>query len=480
MVYKKKILHWINDLEVPSKLFFEKINPATGKILTEVTRGSRSDADRAITAAEKTFQSWSFTSVLERAKILERAANFLGENKEEISEIIALETGKPKKHAIGEVEAAVKCGLFLVSQLSQFEPEKLISEVSNRELTLVRQSTGVGALITPFNNPMAGIAWKTFPALLCGNTVVVKSHELTPYVAVRFAKILKSAGLPSGVFNVVQGLGSEVGKTLVGDERVRFVSFTGSAITGAKILKATADRLAKVSIEAGGKNPFVVCNDADLARAVDAAIAGSFVDAGQRCAATSRIIVFEKVYEEFKKLFLEKVSKLKVGTSGSDDFGAIISELRLNQILKAVSGSVKRGAVLLNGGKRLEDSEHRGGYFMAPTVLENVSPEDDLSCTELFGPVATLYKVCDLDEAIELANKSKFRLSSAIHTKDKKLAEEFIRRHLTGVVRVNGPTHGSEPHVPFGGVSLSGNGWREPGVKALDFFSDWKQVSKDT
>ena len=477
MDYTTKIFHWIEGEERKSQTgkWFEKYNSATGGVLIEVARGAGQEVAEAIRAAETAFPLWTATSVEKRAEILKKAANLLKDRKEEIAEIIALESGKPKKHAIGEAEAAAKCGLFLADQLSQFEPEKLISGIPNRELKLVRQSIGVGALITPFNNPMAGIAWKTFPALLCGNAVVVKAHEDVPYIPIWFGKILKEAGLPAGVFNVVQGLGSEVGRLLTEDPRVKFVSFTGSAATGAKILKATADRLAKVSIEAGGKNPLVVCDDADLEKAASVAVSAAFVDAGQRCAAASRIIVFEKVYDEFKKLFLEKVSKLKVGTGEGDDYGAIINERRMEEILKEINGAVSRGAALLAGGKRIYEK----GYFIAPTVLENVDPKDQFSCKEIFGPVVALYKVKNLDEAIDLANKSEFRLSSAIHTRDMVRAEEFIKRHLTGVVRVNGPTYGSEPHVPFGGVGLSGNGWREPGIKSLDFYSDWKQVSVD-
>lgn len=477
MDYPKKILHWIenDERESQSGQFFKKYNPANGEVLAEASRGAKQEAAEAIYAAEIAFPLWAAASVEKRAEILKKAANLLGERKEEIAEIIALESGKPKKHAVGEAEAAAKCGLFLTGQLSQFEPEKLTSGIPNRELELVRQSIGVGALITPFNNPMAGVAWKTFPALLCGNAVVMKAHEDAPYIPVWFGKILKQAGLPAGVFNVVQGLGAEAGVPLVEDSRVKFVSFTGSAATGAKILKATADRLTKVSIEAGGKNPLVVCDDADLENAASVAVSAAFVDAGQRCAAASRIIVFDSVYDRFKKLFLEKVSALKVGINAGDDYGAIINERRMEEILKEINGAVSRGATLLAGGRQVGN----GGYFITPTVLENVNPADEFSRKEIFGPAVALYKVKNLDEAIDLANKSEFRLSSAIHTKDMKRAEEFIKRHLTGVVRVNGPTYGSEPHVPFGGAGLSGNGWREPGIKALDFYSDWKQVSVD-
>lgn len=477
MNYPRKILHWIQNEEVPpaSGQFFAKQNPATGELLTEVSRGNQLDIEAAIKSATKAFDGWSSISVRERANILKKAAVFMREQKANLAEVVALESGKPKKHALGEIDAAAECGLYLCNQLDQFSPESLASSLPNREIKMIRQAIGIGALITPFNNPAAGIAWKTFPALLCGNAVVIKSHELTPYAAVWFGKILKEAGLPAGIFNVVQGFGAETGQPLVEDQRIKFVSFTGSLRTGRLILKATAHRLAKASIEAGGKNPFIVCDDADLEKAVSAAIAGSFVDAGQRCAATSRIIIMAGVYDEFKKLFLQKTPVLKVGVADSDDYGAIISQERMENIMDDVQGAVDRGAVLLTGGQRLGGQ----GYFLTPAVLENISPDDEFSQNEIFGPVATLYRAKDFQEALKLANNSKFKLSSAIHTQNSERAEEFIKKHLTGVVRVNGPTHGSEPHVPFGGVGLSGNGWREPGVKALDFYSDWKQISFD-
>ncbi len=475
MIYPAKIGPWLNGKELISRQWFNKYNPATGEVLAKVSLGNRRTVETAVSQAAAAFPLWSKMPLKSRAEILKRAARLIEKQQTEISLLLSRESGKPVKSALGEVVAAARCGRYLVEQGPRFWREKLASAVPKRSLELVRQSIGVGALITPFNNPLAGIAWKTFPALLCGNTVVVKSHELTPLVAVRFAAILKEAGLPDGAFNVIQGSGSQVGQALVSDSRIKFVSFTGSVATGRKILRTTAERLAKVSIEAGGKNPLIVCADADINKAVEAAVAGAFVDAGQRCAATSRIIIFDKIYDEFKTQFLDRIAELKIGVAGTDDYGAIITEARLKKILTAVRVAVTRGAILLAGGRKI----NRSGYFMEPTVLENVHPADPLSQQELFGPVVALYRVKDLSQAIQLANQSEFRLASAIHTKSKAQAEKFIQAHLTGVVRVNGPTHGSEPEVPFGGVGLSGNGWREPGLKALDFYADWKQISFD-
>ncbi len=482
MTYPSKIFHWIDNKEIKpaSRRFFDKLNPATGKVIARVARGDKRDVKKALRGAERAYPAWSQTPVIKRAELLREAVFLMRERKEELADIVALESGKPKKDAAGEVNAAIECGFFFAGEGRRFYGEVLTSAVPNRHVEIIRQPVGIGALITPFNNPSAGVAWKLFPALLCGNAVILKSHEYTPYVAVWYAKLFKEAGLPAGVLSVVQGLGREAGAPLIADPRIKFVSVTGSVKTGKAILKATAGRLAKVSVEAGGKNPFVVCDDADLEKAATVAVQAAFVDAGQRCAAASRIIVFEKVYEKFKKIFLAKVMKLKVGAGESDDFGALISERRLKEILRDVRGAVRRRAILLSGGHRLTDEKHREGYFMAPTVLERVSPQDEISQKELFGPVATLYRVRNFEEAVRLANNSQFKLTGAIHTKNIDRAQEFVRRYEAGVVRVNGPTHGSEPHMPFGGRGLSGNGWREPGTKALDFYSGWKQVSIDS
>lgn len=481
MSYPKKIFHWIDSKEVKpaSRKFFAKINPATGKEMAQVARGDRRDVEKALKSATRAYDAWSQMPIIKRAEILREAALKISERKDELAGIVAYETGKSKRDALAEVGSAVEIGFFFAGEGRRFYGEVQQSAVPNREVRMIRQSIGAGALITPFNNPAAGIACKVFPALLCGNSVIIKSHEYTPYVAIWYAKIFKEAGLPSGVLSVIQGTGQEVGAPLIADPRVAFVSFTGSVKTGQSILKATSSRLAKVLIEAGGKNPFVVCDDADLEKAATVAVQAAFVDAGQRCAAASRIIIFDKVYDKFKKLFLGKVSKLKVGVSDDDDFGAIISEKRLQEILKAVRDALERRVVLLAGGKRLTDETHRAGFFMAPTVLERASPKDEVSCNELFGPVVILYRAKNFEEAVRLANDSQFKLTGAIHTKSLDRAQEFVRRYQAGVARVNGPTHGSEPHMSFGGVGFSGNGWREPGTKALDFYSEWKQVSID-
>ncbi|MBI3627225.1 MAG: aldehyde dehydrogenase [Candidatus Sungbacteria bacterium] len=481
MAYPRKVLHWINDAEVKasSNSVFKKINPATGAVLAEVARGNTADVEKAVAAGKAALPAWSRTLVVRRGEILRNAVLLMMQKKAEIAEITARESGKAAALALGEASAAIECGFFFAGEGRRYFGEVLTSAEAHREVTMVRQASGLGVLLTPFNNPAPGVAWKLFPALLCGNSVIIKSHEDVPYVAVWFAKILKEAGLPKGVLSVVQGTGSEAGEPLTRHPDVAFISLTGSPATGKKVLHAAADRLAKVSIESGGKNPFIVCDDADLDRAATLASASAFIDAGQRCAAASRIIVMEAVYEEFKQKLLERVKALKVGDQEGDNYGAIINEKRMRAILDSIETAKTRGARVVCGGERLTDESHKNGFFISPAVLEEVDPDDEISQKEIFGPVTILYRVKTFDEAVALANNSPFRLSSALHTKSIHRAQEFKEQYRGGVVRINGATHGSEPHMPFGGLGLSGNGWREPGTKALDFYSEWKQISTD-
>jgi alpha-ketoglutaric semialdehyde dehydrogenase len=323
----------------------------------------------------------------------------------------------------------------------------------------MRRPVGVAALIVSFNTPLPNYAWKTFPAVFCGNTAVLKPSEHTPASASLFAELCQDF-LPPGVLNVVHGLGPETGARLVEHDDVDLVSFTGSAATGRRIQERAGRRLAKVCLELGGKNALVVCDDADLDRAVEWSLASAFSNAGQRCAAASRLVVFEDVYDEFRERLVEGARAYETGP--------LISEDGLVRILAALDG-----ADVVTGGERLD----RPGWWLAPTVLENVPADGDLSCRELFGPVTILYRVGDLDEAIELVNDSPYGLTSAIHTANLHRAMGFADAVQTGVVVVNGGTHGSEPHMGFGGVKQSGTGWREAGVEALDVYTEWKYVN---
>jgi aldehyde dehydrogenase (NAD+) len=334
----------------------------------------------------------------------------------------------------------------------------------------------VAGLIIAANTPIANVAWKVFPALLCGNTAVLKAPEDTPETAVVFARLAREAGLPDGVLNVVQGLGPEAGQPIVEDPRVALVSFTGSTAVGRMIARVAGERLAKVCLELGGKNPLVVCDDANLEKAAETAVLSAFSNAGQRCAAGSRLLVFDAVYDRFRELLVERTHAQRVGATDDHDFGPVINERQLMNMLAAVERAREAGATVVTGGQRLTGEEYGNGYYMAPTIVEGVSESDEISGTELFGPITTLQRVADFEEALRLANASPYALTAAIWTRSIHRGERFLRNVVAGGVQVNGPTYGFEPHVPFGGLRNSGTGWREPGTEALDVYSDWKTV----
>jgi aldehyde dehydrogenase (NAD+) len=383
----------------------------------------------------------------------------LQERREELAEVVAEETGKSYELALGEADAAVEMGFFVAGEGRRLYGRTTTSSMPDRTVMATRRPVGVAALIVSFNTPLPNYAWKAFPAVLCGNAAVLKPSEHTPASAELFGRIANEV-LPPGVLNVVHGLGDEVGPPLVEHEDVDLVSFTGSAETGRWISEHAGRRLAKVVLELGGKNALVVCDDADLDRAVEWSLASAFSNAGQRCAAASRLVVFDAVYEEFRRRLVEGAR--------SYDAGPVISEASLDRML-----GVLGGARIAAGGKRLD----RSGWWLAPTVLEDVASDADVSCRELFGPVTILYRVRDLDEAIELVNDSPYGLTSAIHTASLHRAMRFADAVQAGVVIVNGGTHGSEPHMGFGGVKQSGTGWREAGVEALDVYTEWKYVN---
>ena len=315
-----------------------------------------------------------------------------------------------------------------------------------------------------------------FPALLCGNAAVLKAAEDTPATAWYFGKLAHEAGLPAGVLNIIQGYGREAGGPLVADPDVDVVSFTGSTAVGRQIASVAGQRLAKVSLELGGKNPLIVCDDADLDNAARWVLLSAFSNAGQRCAAASRIIIFEGIYDRFRDMLLDGTRKLKLGPGDDDDLGPVINAKQIENMLAEVEQARREGAVVLIGGNRLTDSAHAGGFYVAPTLIENVDPHSRISTTELFGPIACLYRVKDFAQALQMANDSPYGLTACIHTRSIHRATEFSQKIQAGVAVVNAGTYGSEPHMPFGGLKQSGNGWREPGTEALDVYSDLKDV----
>ena len=340
----------------------------------------------------------------------------------------------------------------------------------------IRQPLGVAGLIIAANTPIANVAWKVFPALVCGNAAVLKAAEDTPGTAWYFTRLAHEAGLPPGVLNVVQGYGTEAGEPLVTHPDVAVISFTGSTAVGRRIASVAGERLAKVSLELGGKNPLVVCDDADLESAVDWVLLSAFSNAGQRCASGSRIIIFASIYDRFRDMLIDRTRQLKVGPDNEDDLGPVINEKQLNNMLTAIEQARSEGAAVLTGGNRMTDETHAGGFYLAPTIIEGADPRNRISTTELFGPVTCLYKANDFSEALQMANDSPYGLTACIHTRSIHRATEFTQKVQAGVAVVNGGTFGSEPHMPFGGLKQSGNGTREPGTEALDVYSDLKNI----
>ena len=416
-------------------------------------------------AARAAQPAWAERTPVERGEIVRELALALRARREEASAIVVEETGKPLELALGETDAAVEMGLFVAGEGRRSYGRTTTASAKHRTVLTVRQPLGVAALVMSFNTPLPNVAWKAFPAVFCGNAAVVKPSEHTPASASLFAELALEAGVPPGVLNVVHGLGPEAGAALVEHPDVDLVSFTGSAETGRWINEVAGRRLAKVCLELGGKNALVVCEDADLDNAVRWALASAFSNAGQRCAAASRLVVFDEVYDEFRERLLAGTRQLAPAP--------VISEAALERIHAAVERAVADGATLLEGGER-----HGGpGFQLAPTVLEGAKPDDEISRSELFGPVTLLYRVGDLDEALALVNDSPYGLTAAIHTASVHRAMRFAERAQAGVVVVNGGTHGSEPHMGFGGVKDSGTGWREAGIEALDVYSDWKVIN---
>ena len=477
-VIPKTIPNWIDGEECKALTgdTFGKLSPVSGKEICRVARSRVEDVEKAIQVARRAQPVWADSTPVSRGDLLHDIAQAMRKYQEEIASIVSLETGMSFKQALGETGGAIAQGEFMAGEGRRLYGRTTTSAVPNKYAMVVRQPLGVAGLIIAANTPIANVAWKIFPALICGNAAVLKAAEDTPATAWIVGRIAKEVGLPPGVLNIIQGYGEEAGAPLVASPEVDVISFTGSTEVGRQIAEVAARRLAKVSLELGGKNPLVVCDDADLENAANWVLLSAFSNAGQRCASGSRIIIFASIYEEFRKMLVERTEKLKVGPGDDDDFGPVINEVQLTNMLSAVERAREKGAVVLTGGHRLTNPAHVDGFYMAPTILENVDPQDEISTKEIFGPITCLYRVQDFAEALSLANDSPYGLTACIHTRSIHRAIEFSQKIQAGVAMVNGGTYGSEPHMPFGGLKQSGNGTREPGTEALDVYSDLKDI----
>ncbi len=458
------------------------VNPAnTGEVLGIFPSAGRADAARAAEAAAKAFPMWAKTPMPKRGEVLHRAANLFEARADEIAEALTQEEGKTLAESKGEVMRGVSILRYFAGETMQPTGEVYPSASASTFLYAERVPLGVVALITPWNFPVAIPAWKIAPALAYGNTVVFKPAELTPLTAWHLIDALEKAGLPPGVINLVVGRGSQAGQELVESSLVKAISFTGSNEVGTRIAAQATARGAKVQLEMGGKNPTVILADADLEKAVELTVAGAMLSTGQKCTATSRVIVQRDVVNEFRNGLVARAEALKVGDGMKPDtyMGPLVSADAEQRVLDYVEIGKAQGARLLTGGVKLRGDEYDRGYFVTPTVFDRVAPDMRIAQEEIFGPVVSILEARDFDEAVRLANHTRFGLSASVVTRDLGLALRFAREIEAGVIHVNQQTAGAEPQVPFGGFKDSSSGSREQGKAAREFFTQIKTVYID-
>jgi acyl-CoA reductase-like NAD-dependent aldehyde dehydrogenase len=435
---------------------------------------------RAIAAAKTAFPAWRDTPAPNRGKILFKVVRIMEEQKEELARLLTREEGKALKDALGEVQRAINIAEFMAGEARRINGETSPSETTKTFTYTIRQPLGVVGAITPWNFPIAIPIWKITPALVYGNTVVLKPAELTPLCALRIAEIFAEAGLPAGVLNVVLGTGEEVGDELVQNPLVHGLSFTGSTDIGCKIYASGAQQQKKVQCEMGGKNPVVILADADLKMAVESVAGGAFASTGQRCTASSRVVVEEQVADQFVEMLVERTRTFAVGDGlqAGMEMGPSVDETQMNTVLKYIEIGKNEGE-LRSGGTRLTGPKYDKGWFVAPTIFDKVKPDSRIAQEEIFGPVVSVIRVKDFDEALEVANSVRYGLSSSIYSTDSNKIFEFIDKIETGMTHVNSPTVGGEAHVPFGGTKQSSIGPHEVGHGAMDFYTDTKVVYLD-
>ncbi|TVP67924.1 MAG: aldehyde dehydrogenase family protein [Nodularia sp. (in: Bacteria)] len=460
----------------------ESRNPAVvSEIVATFPRSQGDDINIAVAAARQAYRSWRQVPAPARAEYVFRVGELLLQHKEELAELISREMGKPLTEARGDVQEGIDCAFYSAGEGRRLFGQTTPSEMPNKFAMTVRTPIGVCALITPWNFPMAIPCWKAMPALVCGNTIILKPAEDTPACATKLIEIFVAAGFPNGVVNLVHGLGEEAGKALVEHPDVDLVSFTGSSETGA-FVGATCGRTHKrVCLEMGGKNAQIVMEDADLELALEGALWGAFGTTGQRCTATSRLILHCDIKEKFTAMLLERTSQLRLG-AGNDpetEVGPIINQQQLQRVSEYMDIAREDGATVLIGGKIADAGSLENGYFFQPTILDDVTPNMRVAREEIFGPVVALIKVTSFEQAIAILNDSNYGLSSSVYTRDINRAFTAMRDIEAGITYINGPTIGAEVHLPFGGVKQTGNGHREAGTTALDVFTEWKSVYVD-
>jgi aldehyde dehydrogenase (NAD+) len=463
--------------------WFENVNPAdSNDVVGRFPLSNADDVNRAVDAAKSAADRWRKTPAPRRAEILFRLGDILRKNKDRYATEMTREMGKVLKETGGDVQEAIDCTFFTAGEGRRLHGFTTPAEMPNKFAMCVRQPVGLCGLITPFNFPMAIPSWKLIPALVCGNTVVLKSGEDVPLSSLNLVKACEEAGIPKGVVNLINGHGSDVGAALVNHPDVRLISFTGSTETGRIIAEQCARDNKIVSLEMGGKNAIIIMDDADIDNAVEGSVWGAYGTSGQRCTASSRLVVHKKVYKKFVDKFVERVKSLRVG-NGLDpktDVGPVINEAAVEKIMNYIAiGQNEDKAKLMCGGNRLTKGDYARGYFIEPTVFADVKPGMRIEQEEIFGPVTSIVPFSTLDEAIKIVNDVRYGLSSAIYTADVNNAFHAMEDLYTGICYIKSATIGAEVHLPFGGTKATGNGHREAGTQVLDIFSEWKAIYVD-
>jgi aldehyde dehydrogenase (NAD+) len=456
---------------------FDSLNPATGELIESFPRATADDVDRAVARALAAWDDWRLVPAPERGNILFRFAQLLERDKASLADLMTREMGKVKAEAGGDIQEAIDMSYYMGGEGRRLHGQTTPSELRDKFMMSVRMPVGVVGAITPWNFPIAIPAWKLCPALVCGNTVVLKPAEDTPLLAQRFVDLLREAGLPDGVVEIVHGYGEEAGEALVRHADVPVITFTGSRETGVIVTKAAADELKHVHLELGGKNAIVVMDDADVDLAVDGIVWSAFGTAGQRCTAASRVIVHRGVYDELQSKLVARAEAMRIGAPWEDDtdIGPVINETAVEKIDAYTQIGKDEGATLLTGGERVDGQ----GFYYRPTVFADADPQMRIAQEEIFGPTTALIPVGSFEEAVAAANSVQYGLSSSIFTRDVNKAFKAMRDLQTGITYINAGTTGAEVHLPFGGMKQTGNGHREAGQAALDVFTEWKSVYVD-
>jgi aldehyde dehydrogenase (NAD+) len=460
---------------------FDSTSPADGETIGTFPKSGADDVDRAVAAAKEAYESWRLVPAPKRGELLFAFAQLLTRHKAELTDLMTHEMGKVKAEAGGDVQEAIDMSYFMGGEGRRLFGQTTPSELRDKFQMSVRMPIGVIGVITPWNFPIAIPSWKIAPALVAGNTVVFKPATDTPALGRRFVELLDEAGVPSGVVNIVHGGGGAVGDRLVRHPDVRVISLTGSRETGVTVLRNAAENLKHVHLELGGKNAIIVMDDANLDLAVDGIVWSAFGTSGQRCTATSRVIVHRSLHPELEKRLVERAEALRLGPGWEDetDIGPVINGAALEKIHSYTQIGVDEGARLLTGGEVAADGDLAKGFYYRPTIFGGVDADMRIAQEEIFGPTLSLISVQDEAEAVRVSNGIRYGLSSSIFTRDVNRAFRAMRDLEAGITYVNAGTIGAEVHLPFGGVKETGNGHREAGQAALDVFTEWKSVYVD-